>query len=118
MLNSLPDYRRKPPRRGMLTLEMVLTLPILLIVGMAIIQFSLMLMGSQAISAAAHVGVREACLPGTSFVHVDQAVRDALAGWSFKDDVDVLIFVNNQPESVVPLGRRRHGDRTGAQTHY
>ena len=105
--------RRRSLRRrsAVLTLEMVLTLPIVLVVGLAIVEFSLMLMGSQAISAAAHVGVREAALPGASADSVDNAVDDALNGWSFRNDVDVLIFVNDETVSKSPLVHATTGDK-------
>ncbi len=98
-------------RGGVLTLEMILTLPILLLVGIAIVQFSLMLMGSQAVSAAAYSGVRDATLPGSSALSVFDAVQDALDGWSFQNDVEVLVFVNDQPELAEPLIAANTGDK-------
>ena len=102
--------RRRP---AMLTFELCLTLPILLVVGIAIVQFSLMLLGSQAISAAAHAGAREACLPGASSLSVVRAVENALQGYSFQNNCEVLIFVNNQPETVSALSTAITGDSVG-----
>lgn len=95
---------------AMLTVEMMLTLPILLVVALAIIEFSMMLIGMQAVSAAAHAGVREASLPGSSASSVVQRVNDALDSWSFQNDVDVLIFVNNLPADGAPLVEAQTGD--------
>ena len=100
-------------RAAMLTFELCLTLPILLVVGIAIVQFSLMLLGSQAISAAAHAGAREACLPGASSPSVVRAVENALQGYSFQNNCRVSIFVNNQPETDFPLSSAITGDTVG-----
>lgn len=96
----------------MLTLEMVLVLPILLVVAFAIIVFGMMLMSSQAVGAAAHLGVREATLPCANAFTVADAVNDALEGWSFQNDVEVVIFVNDMPEGFNnPLAAAVTGDK-------
>ena len=104
-------YRSYRSRDGVLTLELIMTLPILLAVGLATVQFSMMLLGSQAISAAAYSGVRTASLPGTSAISAFDAVHHALDGWSFQNDVEVLIFVNDQPELTEPLIAATTGDK-------
>lgn len=88
---------------SILSVELLLLLPILLIVVFAVVQFSLTLMALQAISASAHAGVREAALPGSSRASVVATVHSALTGWRFQDDVDVQIFVNGQPEKSASL---------------
>ena len=81
-------------RRGMLSLELTIVLPILLLVLLAVVQFSTYLLASQAIQAATLVGAREATLPGATAEKVNTAVRQALAGWRFagsleEDDVEI-----------------------------
>ena len=87
---SFTAQRRHQPsavgRRGVLTVEMLLTLPIVLLVAFAGVQFSIMLIASQAVSAAAHVGVRDASRPGSSASSVHAAVASALSGFAFADD--------------------------------
>ncbi len=72
---------RSRKRGGVLTLELILTMPTLLLVGIAVVQFSLMLMASQAVSASAYSGVRNAALPGSSALSVFNSVQEALDGW-------------------------------------
>ena len=82
------------PRRGVLSLELTIVLPILLLVLLAVVQFSTHLLATQAIQAAALVGAREATLPGATTESVNTAVHQALAGWRFEsslDDDDVVI---------------------------
>jgi hypothetical protein len=85
-------------RRGVLSLELVVVLPILLLVLLAVVQLSTYLLASQAIQAAALVGAREATLPGATAESVDAAVHRALAGWRFERCVgedDVVIRPRN-----------------------
>ena len=77
-------------RRGVLTLEFALLLPILLLVLMAVVQFSTYLLGMQAIQASALVGAREATLPGATQSVVQQAVERSLGGWRFQGDIDAV----------------------------
>jgi hypothetical protein len=81
-------------RRAVLSLELVVVLPILLLVLLAVVQFSTYLLATQALQAAALVGAREATLPGATPESVDAAVHRALAGWRFEgciDEDDVVI---------------------------
>ena len=85
-------------RRGILSLELTLVLPILLLVLLAVVQFSTYLLASQAIQAAALVGAREATLPGATPESVNAAVHRALSGWKFESAVgpdDVVIKPDN-----------------------
>ena len=111
MDRNLTPSRQSSARRGVLTIEMLLTLPILLLAGLSLVQFSLLLLGSQAISAAAHSGVRQAALPGATIGSVRRSVDNALEGWSFKKNTQLLIFVNDQPVSKFPLDQARTGDK-------
>ena len=111
MERNLTPNKQSGPRRGVLTVEMLLTLPILLLAGLSLVQFSMLLLGSQALSAAAHSGVRQAALPGATIGSVRESVDNALDGWSFKKYTQVLIFVNDQPASKFPLDQARTGDK-------
>jgi len=88
----------------MLTLELVLALPILLLVVLAAIEFSILLMGNQAISAAAAIGAREASMPGATPQRVQVAVRRALKPWRFAGKIDPVVLDPPQPAQV-PSGQ-------------
>ena len=94
-------------RKGVLSLELTLVLPILLLVLLAVVQLSTYLLASQAIQAAALVGTREATLPGATPQSVHVAVHRALSGWKFESAIgpeDVIIKPNNW--QTAPSGRR------------
>jgi Flp pilus assembly protein TadG len=94
-----------------LTLELLLTLPILLLVMLAIIEFGILLVSSQAVSAAAAIGAREATLPSATPESVTTAVEKALAGWRFVSTLEpVKIEVNGEPETTLPLEDAITGD--------
>lgn len=81
-------------RRGMLTLELLLILPFVLVVLFAVVQFSFVLLSYQAISASANIAAREAALPSTDLTATEAAATAALNGWVFQDDIEVLVYVN------------------------
>ena len=107
-INRAPRTQRR--RTASMTVELLLTLPIILIVTFAVVQFSMMLLASQAIGAAASAGIRESVLPGSSAASVDTTVANALQGWVFQNDCDVVIYVNNMPEAISPLANAITGD--------
>jgi len=100
-LRATPKLSRRPSwkmgglrkmRRGVATLEFALILPIILLVLLAVVQFSTYLLGTQAIQAAAAVGAREATLPGATPPVVQQAVERSLGSWRFSADVDPVVI--------------------------
>jgi hypothetical protein len=87
-------------RKGaILSLEMAIALPVLLLVVLAAVEYTFLLLGSQAITAAANVGARQAALPSTSAADVEDAVFDALASWRWARPqfLEVLVFVDGDP---------------------
>lgn len=103
--NQLSSAAGRPARRrrgGALTVELVLTLPLLLVVVLAVIQFSMLLISSQAVSAAANVGVRQASLPSATAAAVQSAVFQSLTGWKFQGEAEVVIYVNGVSEMSSP----------------
>jgi len=81
----------------MLSVELVLTLPLLLMVVVGAVLLSQMLMSHQAVSAAAGNGAREATMPGASGDSVREIVLRSVAGWRLAtdpSDVAVAIRVN------------------------
>ncbi|MFT5522437.1 MAG: Flp pilus assembly protein TadG [Pirellulaceae bacterium] len=83
-------------RRGMtLSIELVMILPILTILTVGIIEFSIIMLSSQAISTAAHLGTREAALPSADYDTVADAVSDALRTKIWEGQHEVVIFVTD-----------------------
>jgi Flp pilus assembly protein TadG len=81
--------------RGVLTLELMLVLPVILIVLLVLVELGTYLLAVQAIQGAAMAGAREATMPGATTDRVRTAVVGALAGWSYagqltSDDIQVV----------------------------
>lgn len=105
-----PTRPSRRQRRGFLTFEMMLVLPVLLVVILAVVEFSMLLLSSQAVAGAASVASRQATLPGADAADVQAAATQALAGWKFAGDVTTQITVNGIPESSSPLSLAATGD--------
>ncbi len=90
---------------ALLSLELVIALPVLLIVVFAAVEFSFLLLGSQAITAAANVGAREAALPSSTATDVRNAVFQALQSWRWatNEHMQVLIFVDTDGADELDL---------------
>jgi Flp pilus assembly protein TadG len=98
--------RNNTKRKGaLLSLELVIALPILLIVILASVEFSFLLLGSQAITAAANVGARQGALPSSTVDEVNDAVLQSLASWRWAkpDILQVLVFVDTDGDGDVEL---------------
>ncbi len=77
----LPVSPRRPTRvvrRGLATAELALALPVLLVVLMAIFEFSLLFLARGEVVEASREGARVASLPGATWDSVDGAVRQSL----------------------------------------
>jgi Flp pilus assembly protein TadG len=85
-----------------LSIELVMILPILTILTVGIIEFSVIMLSSQAISTASHLGTREAALPNATYDTVADAVSDALRTKIWEGEHEVIIFVTD-PNTMVTL---------------
>lgn len=72
---ELPRRRR---RRGVLTMELVLTLPILLVVLLGLLEFTLLFYSRSLVVEASRAGARLGTLPGVELAEVDWEVRRVL----------------------------------------
>ncbi len=108
--SSLAHPRRKSRRSGVLTVELLLTLPILLIVFFGIFEYSMLLLGDQTLTAAAEVGSREATLPMATHARVVTAVHTSIADWNIESFVSIAIEVNGSPDNITPLTTAVTGD--------
>ena len=77
-------------RSGVLTVELLLAIPILLVLLLATLQFAMLLLSDQAISAAASIGAREAALPSATTTRVETVVNEVLDGWRFFSDLEPI----------------------------
>lgn len=71
--------RRGRIRRGVLSMELVLTLPILFVLLMALFEFTMLFYSRSLIVEASRVGARKASLPGATAESVEVDVRQVLA---------------------------------------
>jgi Flp pilus assembly protein TadG len=96
-------------RKGVaLTLEMVMILPILLLVLMGGVEFTLLLSAGQAVSTAAEAGAREAALPSSTKASIQAAVARALEGYVWRTKQETLVFVNQVKDTTGTLVTAAH----------
>lgn len=89
------NTRRHNRRGAILSLELIMVLPILLVVLLATVEFGILLMSSQGVGAAASVGARNAALPSSSKATVTAAVATALDGYIWQGTEEVVIYVDS-----------------------
>lgn len=82
-MRSMTRSRVKQPasrrRRGMLSMELILTLPILLIVLMGLFEFMMLFYSRSLVVEATRVGARKASMPGATQESVEEEVRLVLS---------------------------------------
>jgi len=74
-----PNHRRGAGRHGVLSMELVLTLPILFVLLLGLFEFTLLFYSRSLIVEASRVGARKASLPGATAESVEAEVRQVLA---------------------------------------
>jgi Flp pilus assembly protein TadG len=90
------SHRRRRTRAGATVVEMAFTLPIFLLMGMAILEFGRGFMVQQMVTNASREGARHAVLPNTTNSEVVTKVRDYLATGSINPQVvQVTVTPNN-----------------------
>ncbi|NQV25558.1 MAG: pilus assembly protein, partial [Rhodopirellula sp.] len=73
------DRRRKKKRSGILSAELIMTLPILAIVLFGMFEFALLFTARGELSEATRVGARKATMPGVTFDSVEAEIRRVLS---------------------------------------
>ncbi len=86
--------RAKSRLGAVLSIELVMALPILLAVLLALVEFGTLLMASQAVNAAAHVGAREAALAGSRDGLVVSAIQNATSSYQWQADAQTTVYIN------------------------
>lgn len=102
--SMFPRFKKatKNARKGaVLSVELVMVLPILLFVLLAFVEFGLMLMSQQGLAAASSLGARHAALTWSTEASTQATVDNALAGWSWQADRELVVLVNG---SKIVLG--------------
>ena len=79
---------------AMLSIELIIVLPILLAILLASVEFGILIMAQQGVGAAANMGAREAAKPSSSKSSVEAAVAAAVQGWKWKNDDEIVIYVD------------------------
>ena len=92
---SLKRKHNRSRKGALVSLELIMVLPILLMVLLATVEFGILLMSSQGVGAAAAIGSRNAALPSSSRASVVSAVDSALAGYFWKNTRQIEVFVDS-----------------------
>ena len=92
---SLKRKHNRSRKGALVSLELIMVLPILLMVLLATVEFGILLMSSQGVGAAAAIGSRNAALPSSSRASVVSAVDSALAGYVWKNTRQIEVFVDS-----------------------
>ena len=83
-LNKMPLERRKNTKKSragaVFTLELLLVLPILLVVGLGLVELSLLLMGMQRVQAASSAACQVGTLPASDPAALQEAMIEAAVG--------------------------------------
>ena len=72
------ESRQQPKRRGVLSMELVLTLPILFLLLLALFQFTMLFYSRSLVVEASRAAARKASLPGATESDVEAEVRRIL----------------------------------------
>lgn len=104
MVSALrPVPIRRPHRRaGLLSLELVLTLPILALVLAGLLEFSLLFFARGEVIEASRIAARKASLPGTTLEAVEDEVLKVLHP-RFHSSVQVEADLGQKPGDVVSV---------------
>ena len=92
-------------RRGFLSIELVMTLPILFVVLLALFEFSLLFAARSDVVEASRAGCRKACLPGASRQDVESEVRRVLNP-QLRKGVEVAVQRGERPGDLVAVAVR------------
>lgn len=78
-LRTSSRSQQRRPRRGLLTFELVMTLPVLGLVLMGLFEFSLLFFARGELVEAARLGARKAALPGATQEDIEDEIRRSLS---------------------------------------
>lgn len=126
--------RRLRRRKGVLTVELILTLPILLFVLFAVLEFGLLFFARSSVVQASRTAARQAALQGTSEAEIEEQVRAVLSpglqpglmvhfapGERSGEPVSVGVEIpmtNAAPDLLWPIGYSLRGRSLYAETTF
>jgi hypothetical protein len=99
-INAAIQHRK---RRGFITMELALTLPILGLLLLALLQFSMLFYARGQIVEASRAGARAATLPGTDPAAIESIVRGVLSP-GLQQGLRVETELSETPGEVVSVG--------------
>lgn len=99
---STPATRRRTGERGSALLEMAITLPLLLLVSVAIFELGRAYQAQQILTNAAREGARLAVLPDASATNIQTRVRQYLAQGQLTNPDTATVTVNST--ASIPMG--------------
>lgn len=124
-----PDNKN---RKAFLSMELVLTLPLLLLVLFAVFEYSMLFFARGSVVEASRVGARTATYPGASLEVIEQSVAQSL-GPQLNQNADILVeqgqfsgdrvsvvvqvpMANASPDLLWPIGFGLQGRYLVAET--
>jgi len=96
---------RRSTRRGIFSLELALTLPILGVVLLGLFEFSLLFFARGSVVEASRVAARTASLPGVGPEAVERSVRNVLSS-RLRRGMKIRMNLGEQTGDVVVVGIR------------
>jgi Flp pilus assembly protein TadG len=88
--------------RGVITVELAIVLPLLILILAAIVEYSLMYNRQQALHAAAREGGRVASLETSTQSDITTAVDASLSGMTFSSTRTITILIGAAPAGTQP----------------
>lgn len=101
-LHTNTAIQQKPGERGSALLEMAITLPLLLLVSVAIFELGRAYQAQQILTNAAREGARLAVLPDASAANIQTRVRQYLAQGQLSNPNSATVAINST--STIPMG--------------
>lgn len=95
--------RRPRGRRGLLSAELIMVVPILIILLSGLFEFSLLFAARRELNAAAAAGARKATMPGISADDIESEVRTVLSA-RYHSSLQVAVDSGGRPGDVVTVG--------------
>lgn len=112
LINRLPQKSRKPAslrrsrrRQGIVTIEMLMVLPILMIVLLAVFEFSILFFARSSVVQASRLAARQASLGVTSQVELEQLVGRVLSP-SLQGSHEVYVIPAARAGEITTVGLR------------
>lgn len=97
------DEAKRQTRHGVLTMELVLTLPILFVVLMALLEFTLLFYARGQIVEASRAGARRASLPGVTAADVEAEIQQILPP-RLQTNLQLIVELGEHTGDVVFVG--------------